>query len=194
MLGELNERLSLGELQEVLKWLDSPLGERCSRLEEAASTPEALAKIEQYSAQLRNSPPTAERLDALRRLDSAVRGTEASVWIAIDTQVAVALAILSTLPIEQRAPRAHIAREVEKARPQIEAAVRMQAVVSMLYTYRSLTEAEIHQYLVFATSPVGAKYHAVALAAFKKAFLIGSTNWGKAIGKELQESKDKSET
>ncbi len=193
MLSELKEKLTVQDLKEVLRWLNSPMGKKCTRLEEAASTPETLSAMQQYAAGLQNSPPTAERLNVLRQLDSAVRATESSVEIAIGSQVAVASAIISTFPVEQQRPVADIARELEKERPQIEAAARMQTLLSLLYTYRSLTEAEVQEYIAFTTSPAGSKYHAVAIAAFKKALFVGSAKWGKAIGKAIEQAKNQSD-
>lgn len=194
VVGELQKKLSLGELRAVIRWLDSPVGDRCSRLEEAASTPEALPKMEQYAAKLKDSPPPPERLALLRKFDAAVLGTKNSVEVMLDTQIAVAMAIVSTLPLEQQVPRAHVARELEKVKPQIEAAAEMQTLISMLYTYRSLSEGEIQQYIDFLISPAGSKYQAAATAVVKRVLFDGSVKWGKGIGMELQRAKDKSRT
>ncbi len=192
MLAEMRAKLTIRELNEVIKWLDSPLGDKCSRLEEAATSPDAMVKMEQYAAGLQKSPPTAERLNALRQLDSATKATENGVEIAIETQIAVFLAMVSAFPKEQQIPREKIAREIGKARPKIEASIREQTLLSLLYTYQSLTKAEIHEYAAFAASPAGEKYHAVSIAAFKKALFIGSTNWGEALGKALQKYNERS--
>ncbi len=193
VLPELREKLTVQDLKGVLKWLDSPLGKNCTRLEEAASTPDAQAEIQQYAAGIKNSPPTAARLAVLRKLDAAVQGTESSVEIVINSQVAVALAVNATLPVEQQKPLNDIKREMEKIRPQVEAAMRVQTLISSLYTYRSLTETQIQQYNKFLTSPAGSKYTLVGTAALNKAFLDGSIKWGRAIGDALQKVKNRSD-
>ena len=192
VVAELKEKLTVQDIKEVLKWLDSPLGKNCTRLEESAFTPEAMAEMQQYAAQIKNSPPTAERLDVLRKFDSAIKATESSVEIAINQQVAIALAITATLPLEQQRPLADIKREIEKTRPQVEAAIRLDTLISLLYTYRSLTESQIQQYIAFVTSPAGSKYQSVSTAAFKKALLDGSIKWGKAIGEAIKIVKPQS--
>jgi hypothetical protein len=194
VLAEMREKLTAQDIKKVLDWLDSPLGKKCTQLEEAASTPEALAKMQQYAARIQNSPPTAERLNILRKLDSAVKSTESGVDIAINSQIAIALATSSTLPLEQRRSLESISRELEKNRPQLEAMVRSQVLLSYLYTYQSLTEDEIQQYIEFAASPAGSKYHSVTEEALKKAFLEGSVRWGKSIGEAITQMKNQSET
>jgi hypothetical protein len=194
MLQELREKLTVQEIKEVLAWFDSPLGKNCTRLEEAASTPEALAEMEQYAARIKNSPPTAERLDVLRKLDVATKSTESAVDLAINSQVAVALAINATLPLQQQRPLKDIARELEESRPQFEAEVRSEMVIIALYTYQSLTEAQIRQYIKFATSPAGSKLSSVVNNAFKKAFLDGCIKWGKAIGEAKEQLEKQSDS
>ncbi len=193
MLGELTEKLPAQDIGEVLQWLDSPLGKKCTQLEETASTPEAQAEIQQYAARLQGSPPTAERLKVLREFDSALKATESAVDIAIHTQVAVAMAIIAAFPLEQQRPLDDLSREMEKTRPVVEATVRSQMLISDLYTYRNLTEADIQLYTEFAKSPAGAKYTSVTTAALKKAVLEGAVKWGKIIGETIKEIKSNSE-
>jgi hypothetical protein len=194
VLTEIRAKLATQDIKKVLAWLESPLGRKCTQLEEDASTPEALAKMQQYAARIQNSPPSAERLKIIRKLDSAVKGTEGGVELAIDSQVAIALATISTLPAEQQRSLESISREFEKNRPQLEAMVRAQVLLSFLYTYRNLTDAEIQQYIDFAASPGGSKYHSVTEEALKKAFLAGSVRWGKSIGEAIKQMKNQSET
>lgn len=194
MLTAIKAKLATQDIKEVLVWLDSPLGKKCTQLEEGASTPEAMVKMQKYAAQLQNSPPTTERLNIIRKLDSAVKGTEGGVELAINSQIAVAMATISTLPPEQRRSLESISREFEKNRPQLEAMVRSQVLLSFLYTYRSLTDDEIQQYLDFAASPAGARFISVTEEALKKAFLAGSVRWGKSIGEAIKQVKNQSET
>ncbi|MFZ0931152.1 MAG: DUF2059 domain-containing protein, partial [Syntrophobacteraceae bacterium] len=193
MLAELNEKLPAQDIKKVLQWFDSPLGKKCTQLEEAASTPEAQAEIQQYTARLQNSPPTAERLKVLREFDSAVKGAESAVDIAIHTRVAVAMAIIAAFPLEQQRPLDDLSREMEKTRPVLEAAVRSQMLFSDLYTYRSLTEADIQLYTKFAKSPAGSKFTLVTTAVLKEAVLEGAVKWGKIIGEIIKEMKSNSE-
>ena len=193
IVAELAERLTDQDIKDTLKWLDSPVGKKCTQLEEAASTAEAQAEMEQYAARLSDSPPTAERLKVLRELDSAAKVTEDAVQMAIQTQAAVALAVRATLPSEQQEALGDVYREIEKTRPTVEASARSQTLVSLLFTYRSLTDAEIELYTGFAKSPAGSKFYSAAMAAFDKANLEGATRWGKLIGNALQEMKGKTE-
>jgi len=193
MVAELSQKLTAQDIKEVLQWLDSPIGKKATKLEEAASTPQAQVDMQQYAASLQTSPPTSERLKALRQFDLAVKATECAVDVAINAQVAVAMAMISTFPAEQRIPPDEISRRIEKNRSAIEAEVRSQVLVSALYTYRSLTDAEIQRYTEFAKSPAGVKYHSATMGALKKAIIEGAVRWGELVGKTIKESKGHSE-
>jgi hypothetical protein len=193
VLPEIKARLTTPDLQAVLKWLDSPLGIKCTRLEEEASTPEAYAEISKYAAQLKKSPPTPERLKIIQKLDVALKATQASVEMALNLQVALSLAVNATLPKEQQQSPADIMSEIKQHQPEIEAALRLESLVSLIYTYRSLTEAEIKQYIKFATSPAGSKYQEVADAAVKKALIAGGIRWGEAIGEAMKQLEGQTE-
>jgi Uncharacterized protein conserved in bacteria (DUF2059) len=186
ILAELSEKLTAQDIKEALNWFDSPVGRKCTKLEEAASAPEAQKEIVQYAARLKDSPPSAERLKAVRGLDSAVKATESAVDIAINSQVAIAMAVIATFPVERQRSLEDVSREAEKARPVLESAVRSYVLVSQLYTYESLSEAEIERYTEFAKSPVGLKFGSTFTTALKKALLRGAVKWGRLIGESIK--------
>jgi len=187
MLAEFAQELTDEDIKGALQWFDSPLGKKCTQLEEAASTAEAQAEMLKFAAGLQNSPPTAERLKALRELDSAVKITDSAVDMAMSIQVAIALGMLATLPMEQRERPDDVARELERSRPDIENMVRTETFISNLYTYKDLTDAEIKQYAEFARSPAGSKFGLAAISALKKALSEGAARWGKLIGDAINE-------
>ena len=193
IIKEVTATMTVKDLNMVLKWLDSPLGKKCTRLENAASTPETLSGVKKFAARLKQAPPAAKRLDILRRLDAAVKATETNVEIAMNTQLAVAYAIVKSLPEEQQRSITDIAAQLEKNRPQIEAVMKSQTLLFALYTYRDLTNAELEKYIRFAACPAGIKYHGATISGFKKALLDGSLKWGKSIAVILNQSGHQSE-
>ena len=186
-LAELAEKLTVKDIKEVLEWLGSPIGKKCTQLEEAASTPEVQAEMEQYASYLKKAPPTPERLTEMRDFDSAIKGSETAVEVAFQTEAAIILALNATLPKEKQRSHDAVFSELEKSRPALEKEVRAQTLVELLYTYKSLTEAEIRRYTEFSKSPVGSKYGSVAIAAFKKVYLEGAVKWGKLVGNSIQD-------
>jgi uncharacterized protein YqeY len=193
ILADLTGKLSDQEIKEVLQWLDSPLGKKCTQLEVEASTAEAQSDIQKFADGLQDSPPRDERLKALRELDSAAKITDSAVEMAIDIQAATALGMVAALPLEQQKRPDEVARELEETRSAVEAAARSEIFISNLYTYRSLTETEIKQYTEFAKSSAGSQFSSVSIAALKKAMNEGAVKWGKLIGNAIKELEGSSE-
>ena len=193
IIKEVRASMTVKDLDNVLNWLDSPLGKKCTRLEDAASTPEIFSDVQKFAARLKHAPPANRRLNILRRLDAAVKATETNVEIAMNTQLAVAYAVVQSLPREQQGSMKDIAAQLEKNRPQIEAVMKSQTLLFGLYIYRDLTNAELEKYIRFAVSPSGSKYHSATISGFKKALLDGSLKWGKSIAGILNQSGHQSD-
>ena len=194
IIDEIQAGMSPGDVENTLKWLDSPLGIRCTKLEEAASTAAALKEIQLYAVRLQKSPPPSNRVILLQRLDSAVKGTESAVEITINTQLAVQAGIMASLHTDQSLDIEKLREEIEQARPQIEAMMKPYINVSMLYTYESLSDSEIDKYIGFASSKVGKKYHSVLITGLTKAIIDASIKWGNSIGEVIEAAQEQSET
>ena len=192
--AECREGLSASDVKKVLAWLNSALGQQCTRLEEAATDPKKYQEIQKFASQLSASPPSQDRIKIIQQLDAAVKATDTSVEVAMNMQLAVAIAIVASMPVEQQPARDQLTASIEQSRPQLEYALRNQTLVSMLYTYQSLTDQELNRYIAFASSPSGTNYHTVVSAGMQKALLQGGYKLGESIAEILNESASKSDT
>ena len=132
--------------------------------------------------------------DEVVRIDKVTKMTESGVEVAISTQAAVVLAMVASSSVDRRRSLTELRRELEKTRPQLEAEIKAQIAMLLLYTYRNATDDEIRQYIELSTTPAGSKYHSSMTAAIKKALTKSSIRWGKVIGERIEELKGKSET
>ncbi len=193
IIDVLAAKLTAAEVESVLEWLDSPLGRKCTALESASAAPEALLAMQTYADELQQSPPPPERVALLGELARAVKAAENAVEVVINTQLAVAAGISAMLPAEQRKPLHVIRNEIEQFRPQITAAMQNQTAIAFLYTYRDLNEDEIQQYIDFARSELGVRYHAAASDAIQQALTAGSLKLGAMISEIIQATEQQSE-
>jgi hypothetical protein len=150
--------MSEADVQAALSWLRSPLGEKITKLEEEASTPAAYAEMQKMADKLTGN---SGRVELARRLDNAVKATETGVAVALNTQTAMIAALTSGTAPEERPTMNDIEKEVAKSKGQIRSAVEQSTILSFLYAYRSLSDAEIGKYIDFASSASGKRYHAV---------------------------------
>jgi len=182
IVGDIQQRLSIEDMNAALAFLDTPAGRRVTRSEEQAST-RTPAELEQYVRELQQKSPRDARLSLVQQLiaasyieDITVRGMQA---IALG----VALGMDSTQPRERRIGRANLERQVKKALPEeeIKQDLRLSLPVGYLYTYRNIDDADLRAYLRFLRSPSGKRYTEQMTEAFMGALVRASVRLGKLV-------------
>ena len=179
----IKDRMSRDEMLRGIAWLNSPLGQKCTYLQSVASTPAAMAAMQIYVKRLNEYPADPNRLKLIEALESATRATETAVEVVMNMQRALTTAVAASLPSSKQQQLQELQEEIEGIRSEIEAVIHQQIINGFLYTYRSLSDPELEEYIKFATSGTGAKYHAVVYAGIKKALVDGSTRFGKSVVK-----------
>jgi len=182
IVGDIQQRLSIEDMNAALAFLDTPAGRRVTRAEEQTST-RTPAELEQYVRELQQKSPRDARLSLVQELiaasyieDLTVRGMQA---IALG----VALGMDSTQPRERRIGRANLERQVKKALPEeeIKQDLRLSLPVGYLYTYRDIDDADLRAYLRFLTSASGKRYTEQMTEAFMGALVRASVRLGKLV-------------
>lgn len=186
MLQHLGEKLSAKDLTRVIRWLDSPIGRKCTELEEEASTIEALTEMQRFAGQLQDSPPSGKRLDTITSLDSALMATTAAVDVSINTQIAIAAVIVASLPTEQQTPFDELVSLAQQNRPDLEEVLHNRVITSYLYVYRDMPLSDLKNYIGFARTKAGMNYHSAVIEGLNDAFLRATFSMGEAIKAELQ--------
>ncbi len=171
--------LTESDIRTVLAWLNSPLGRRITKIEEEASSPEAYA---QRQAAGGTTAGDGDRIARLRKLDKAVNGTESALNAALSMQVALLTAVSTELPPEQRSSVDEIVDIVKQTTPDWRTEAEQQIIVYYLDTYRALSDVELDQYLAFAESASGRKYHSAMMAGVMDSMLEASRELGRRIG------------
>jgi hypothetical protein len=159
----LSRSLDANHLRGVDAWLGSPQGQRITRLEEEASTPEGTRKMQAYAASLQMQPPSVDRISLMQDLDRVTGSTELATEIAIETAGAVARGMSAMNTGAASAAEIHAA--IEAQRPAIRAAMEQSTLVSLLFTYQSLSAQQVGAYIAFMKSPAGRWYHQVMVDA-----------------------------
>jgi hypothetical protein len=175
--------LSRQDVEAVLQWLDSPVGKRITRLEEAGSSPAALAEMESMKVQLLKD---ADRVKLIKRFDAAIKGSEYSADLMMNVQVAMATSMAAILAPDDPTVHEQIFAAVSANRSQIELEARDKTLQSFLYTYRSLNEEELNRYIDFISSGVGVRYHEVMKQGMNSGFLSASRSVGKTLAQTLR--------
>ncbi|MCB1924954.1 MAG: DUF2059 domain-containing protein [Gammaproteobacteria bacterium] len=194
MQQTLAQHLSTEQADETIAWLDSPLGQRITALENASTTTAYAEGLAAYAANLADQPPAQRRLALLGQLDQAANVSESSVQIVLHMQLALALAVAETLPEQERPTAAQLLQQLESERPAIEQQLRQYSLLSLLFTYRDVADDELEQYIGFLMSPPGAAYQAAALRGLDVTLTRAVRRWGNDIGRILNTASQRSST
>lgn len=156
---EFRRHVDRGELDAAVGWLRSPLGRKITALEIATSEAGAEQRVAAYATGLRGNPPPARRVELLQRLDWVSGSTEASLDILVATARSTAKAMSAALPPDRRLRPGQIEDRAAEVRARASQVIAQESLVGMLYTYRSLEDEEIEQYVRFEASEAGRWYN-----------------------------------
>lgn len=152
MTATLDEALSMGELENLIQWYSSPLGQKILKLETEANDPTNAQVIQAYIEKtLSRQPPRNDRLILIESLMEVLDTVDLSTELAASASVGAQRLLREVMPRPGGKPvlSANILKSREKPTIRKNMAKRMQGV--FLYTYRSLPDHEIRQYLQFAS-------------------------------------------
>lgn len=169
------------DIRAALAWLNSPLGEKVARLEEKTANPQAYADMLNMADEL---IANAARVELVKKLDNAVKATETAVAAAISTQTSLIAGLTSTMEPGKRPKFEDIENEVKKNLEQTQQIIQAHTLLTFLYSYRELTDDEINQYLKYAESGSGKKYHSVVATGLDQA-LSGAAH---LLGNQIEQS------
>ncbi len=180
--AEQAEQADEQQLSRTLVWLHSPLARKMTALELAANTLEAMEAIQQYGALIESQPPPQPRRALIERLDETVGATR----LALDFQAVVLRALLkgsnSLLPKERQTTIERIDRQIIDMKLQLLGLIREQVQVSMLYTYRNVSEEELAEYLAYWGTEDGRWLNSATSRALLAAIGEASREAGTLIG------------
>ncbi len=188
---QVENRLDIKRMQEILMWLESDLGKKITAIEKDSTTPEGMRGMKESAALYEKTPASKKRLDLVQRFIEASNTVKLSVDMKISMTIALLTAINSVLPEEKKTDNDKIKEQIEGLRPKIEEEVRRTAIQENLYIYRTLKDEEFQRYVEFSESKSGRPYHEVTFEAFKDAMQRASLDFGKALGDLLKKTKMK---
>ncbi|MGH7205320.1 MAG: hypothetical protein ACREI2_03815 [Nitrospiraceae bacterium] len=170
--GELTSELAT----KTLGWLRTDLARKITKLEERASAPQVIQQMQGFAKKLESSPPSQQRLGLARRIDLATDTTELMLDITESSTFGLAMALDAMLPPDQRQGEARLRVQMERQRPILREAYQQLSMVNALFTYQSLSDAELERYVDFLESEVGTQYTMLANTALKDALYEANTH------------------
>ena len=138
----------------VIGQLRTPLFRKVAALEVAASEPGAKQDLERFAIGLQGDVPKPARVALVQRYEASMRSAELQIEMGVVAFKAVSRSLEPVLPAEKRPT----AREMDSAERTLRAkqdSLVRDALVRWLYTFRSLTDEELGEYVAFAETDAG---------------------------------------
>ncbi|MET4025908.1 hypothetical protein ABIE59_001433 [Marinobacter sp. MBR-99] len=156
LVASLDESLTNKQLEEVHAWYQTPVAQKISRAEIAASAPAAWSEVRSRAGELNEAYKGTTREKLFDRFDRASRATETTVdtTIAVQLGLATAMAALSSDSVHYERLR----QRLENQRGMLQGMVGQQVYDSYLYTYRDISVQELGLYLDFLESESGKRF------------------------------------
>lgn len=189
MRTRLSANLSARQIDDTLAWLDGDLGRRITTMENETSDPGSYASIQAYGRDLQQRPPSKQRSALIRDLDRATGSSDLAASILEGTALATALGVNASNPASQQLQGEALRKQVKAGLAQTRKEMDQMVMISLFYTYRTLSDQELESYLKFLSSPSGAAYCKSANAAMNDAILDAIGRFMVALPKSLQKSK-----
>lgn len=168
-------------LTATLTWLKSDLGRTITKLEDAASEPTFQQELRSFATRLEKTPPDNDRIQLIRRIDRASNSTEMLLDISESLGLGVAAAYEETLPAAQRSGLDQLRNQLARSRELRRQQMQNHVWVSMLLTYRTLSQDDLRRYVEFLETEDGLGFYTHAQYAIKDALDISITRISRAM-------------
>ena len=178
--------LSEDDLQAVLSWYRSPLGEKVLQLEKAANQVSAMEEMNERVLALQKQFRGTVRERLFVRYDKATGATEATVETSLAIQRALVGAFVSGE--EGQNDYEQLVKMIDANRFMISGLVGQQVYTSYLYSYASLADEEVEQYIRFAESPSGQRFFALLNNSLREILMAPSKLIGQRIMSDFSDS------
>lgn len=165
----------------ILHWLNSKLGKQFTRLEKTSSQPEQIENMREFVHNLANTPPRKARLALITTLNAATQASKSSLIVLMTKKLAVELTKSQFVARENRPALLAVIKRVAGQQFLIEDEITALVIKGLLFTYRSVSDADLQLYINYANSAAGKRYHQAILGAYNSALLDASNKFGQAI-------------
>lgn len=174
IVQDMKEKIPQSDMAVILTWLNSSIGRKITLLEKKAGTEKGMAETKDYMKNIRKKKVSKERVQLIKDLDHSMNITETTVDVAMCTQFALTMATTKT---DRKLSREQIQQhfmEFQSKRPQAETMMQQQAHGSLLYTFQSLPDEELAQYVNFVKTDSGRVYSLTTSASMLQAICDSS--------------------
>jgi len=183
-------------LLKIKEFMSSTLSEKIVGLEEKATGSKGFEGMKEFADTLSKNPPPTERTELIKRLDDAVGATNMQIETVIALYKGINLAIDPVVSADRRLTPGELDMVAAQMRKELKNILKNVISISFLYTYQSLSDDELKQYLAFWSSDAGKWFNKTSngafIAAMDKASKTAISEFAKLGGNDEADNQEES--
>ncbi len=169
-------------LKAMLAWLETPLGKKISAEEARADKEQDQSDMVRYLSELQSTPPPKERIDIIQRFVEQNKMPEILAKMVKGALVAM-VSGLSEGDDSKAIEVGELEKSLQQDGDKLIEAMRQQSILTSFYTDRSISDAEMEQYMKFMATDKYKKFEKVLVGGIEASL---NTTF-KAVGKKVAE-------
>jgi hypothetical protein len=167
----------------VLSWLKAPVGQKMTKFEIYANSPEGIKRARPFSAEYQKIGEDRKKL--LIRFEKALRATDMNIEVVSVSLLEMLMAMQSQVDGKNRMSPGEIDAIVGNVRDMPRDQLKSNVLVSLAFVYRDLTDEELESAIKFYEAPAGKWYTETSIRAITSAIGKASREIGEKVGKSL---------
>lgn len=175
-------------VEEILRWLNTPLARKITREELNASGAGQQAEMLHYLADLQANPPPQGRIALVQEVERVTHLSELTTRIVMEVTRGMMESINLALPEDDRQPLDERLEEMETMGPVIQEGFRQQMILTSFYAYRNISDKELADYIRFYDSDLGRREIRITGDALGHVL----KQWFQEFGRRLVATEDQS--
>ncbi|NVK24620.1 MAG: DUF2059 domain-containing protein [Gammaproteobacteria bacterium] len=187
MLQSVRKNATSEEIQAMLVWLNSDLGQRIVAAETEATNPDFQQNMMQFMAGLQSNPPAPERTQAIIGYIEASKITDQTMKL-IESLVATMFDAAKALKPEDTQLAETLDIQLPQMMDMMKPALEQQMILASYYVYRDMSNEELAQYGGFYQKEIGKKHMSLIVESVSYAM----NDWGESMMKQIIAEEDKS--
>lgn len=180
-LAGLQAGMTSAQMDEVLAFLDTPVGRRATELEVAAQKPGIGARVEAEGTRLFEEMQGSERAEIYHRLAEATRSIEFGVTLGMNLSYAMMSGMMGSPSLPFALTDEQILAMVNQMEPELRDNVIRGTFAELAFTYRDMELDQLRAYADFLETPAARAFYTSQEQALRR-FMLPRVQ---AFGQEL---------
>ncbi|QOL26658.1 DUF2059 domain-containing protein [Thalassotalea sp. LPB0316] len=173
MLASIKKSMTSEDIEDVLAWLNSDIGERVVTAELKSAEPEFQQEFMMYAAQLQSTPPSQARKQVIMDLVEKSQMVDQGMNLITGIIKNMFDAVKSKTPEDQELAST-LDSQLDMMTRSLRPAIEQQMILTSYYIYQDISNEDIATYTSFFEQPTGKKY----ITSMYDAVGVAMSSWG----------------